>query len=290
MVEECKLDEIGPWTEVKLKIVEEYARPYSLILTRRGEQYPEPFKHVYIDAFAGAGRHISRFKKQIVDGSPAVALSIDPPFKEYHFVDIDPDRVKELEKLVKQSTHQCYVYHGDCNKVLLERIFPKIEEERFGKGLCLLDPYGLHLNWGVVKAAGKTGKIEIFLSFPVMDMQRNVFRHDRNNVEETQLRRMNEFWGNERWQELVWGVSPQMDLFGEMKEEKLAKTTETVVAAYRLRLKENAGFEYVPEPIPMLNTKGGVVYYLFFASPKELGAKIAKDVLNKWRKKGLKSW
>ena len=38
---------------------------------------------------------------------------------------------------------------------------------------CLLDPYGLHLDWEVMRTAGELGTIDMFLNFPIMDMNRN---------------------------------------------------------------------------------------------------------------------
>lgn len=51
-----KYDEIGYWSEVKLEIVRKYASAYSTILSK--QQYIK--RHLYIDAFAGAGVHISK--------------------------------------------------------------------------------------------------------------------------------------------------------------------------------------------------------------------------------------
>ena len=64
-------------------------------------------------------------------------------------------------------------------------------------------------------------------------------------------------------------------------EEKT--TNESVIAAYRKRLKEVAGFNFVPEPLPMCNTRGAVVYYLFFASQNPTGNKIAEHIFKKYR-------
>jgi len=50
-------------------------------------------------------------------------------------------------------------------------------------------------------------------------------------------------------------------------------------------LKEIAKFEYVPEPIPMRNRQGAIIYYLFFASPNKTGNKIINDIFKKWRKR-----
>ena len=57
MVQESKYDEIGYWSEIKLDIIKDYAAEYSLILS--SQKKPRLY-HIYIDAFAGAGKHISK--------------------------------------------------------------------------------------------------------------------------------------------------------------------------------------------------------------------------------------
>lgn len=73
-----KYDEVNYWSEIKLDIVKEYAGAYSTIL--HAQKRPSLY-HVYIDAFAGAGVHISKTTGQFIQGSPLNALSIDPPLK-----------------------------------------------------------------------------------------------------------------------------------------------------------------------------------------------------------------
>ena len=48
-----------------------------------------------------------------------------------------------------------------------------------------------------------------------------------------------------------------------------------------------AGFRFVPDPIPMRNSKGAVVYYLFFASHNEAGDRIARQIFRKYRSRGV---
>ena len=69
-----KYDTIGPWSEVKLAILKEYATPYSKIVSAKN------FYHLYVDAFAGRGQHVSRTTGQVVPGSPLNALDTDPHF------------------------------------------------------------------------------------------------------------------------------------------------------------------------------------------------------------------
>ena len=63
------------------------------------------------------------------------------------------------------------------------------------------------------------------------------------------------------------------------------RSNEAVVEAFRKRLKDVAGFSYVPEPIPMRTRKGAVIYYLFFASPNNTGAKIVSEIFAKYRER-----
>jgi len=50
-----KLDQIGSWSEIKLEIIKKYAGAYTSIMSR--QDWCKGY--VYIDAFAGAGKHIS---------------------------------------------------------------------------------------------------------------------------------------------------------------------------------------------------------------------------------------
>jgi three-Cys-motif partner protein len=107
---EKEIPKVGPWAEEKLDRLEKYLCAYTTILSKRRWA-----KTVYVDAFAAAGRARIRvaaplldlgdeFRKdddarQLINGSPARALAVDPPFDHYVFIDRDPDRVAALEKL-----------------------------------------------------------------------------------------------------------------------------------------------------------------------------------------------
>jgi three-Cys-motif partner protein len=277
-----EVSQIGYWSEIKLDIVREYAAAYSKILAA---QHRPRLSHVYIDAFAGAGYHITKAEGDLVWGSPLNALLIDPPFDEYHFIDLDKGNVNTLEMLVESRTSGPYdprsvhLYNADCNDLLLSEIFPKVRYEDYQRALCLLDPYGLHLRWEVLAQAGKMRSIEVFVNFPIADINRNVLLRDPSKVRDSQVKRMNAYWGDESWREE--GYTRQWNLFGF--EEKASN--EEFAEAFRVRLKEIAGFSYVPKPIPMRNTKGAIVYYLFFASHKPVAAIIVSQIFDKYRER-----
>lgn len=272
-----KFDQIGYWSEIKLEIISKYAAAYSRIMA--GQKKPN-LKHVYVDAFAGAGVHVSKQTGEFVPGSPLNALLIQPPFHSYHFIDIDGRKVAQLRQLCA-GRENVHIYEGDCNEILLQSVFPQIRFEQFRRGLCLLDPYGLHLDWKVIEAAGQMRTIDLFLNFPVADMNRNVLWRNPEGVDPADIERMNAYWGDDSWRSIAYTNRP--GLFGPMREKQ---DNEAVAEGFRKRLQEVAGFAHVSHPMPMRNSKGATVYYLFFASQKPVAAKIVRDIFNKYRNRG----
>jgi three-Cys-motif partner protein len=270
-------DEIGYWSEVKLDIVRKYAEAYTKILAR------QRFQFAYIDGFAGAGLHLAKRTKGFVPGSPLNALRIQPRFHEYFLVDLDGDRVDQLREFPEvKGRPEVHVVQGNCNQVLLRDIFPKVRYEDYRRALCVLDPYGLHLDWEVIQMAGKMKSIDMFLNFPIMDANRNALWHKAEAASPEGRARMTAYWGDESWRDAAY--LKQGTLFGD--EEDIKRGNRAVVDAFAARLKSVAGFDYVPEPMPMRNSTNAVVYYLFFASPKAAASNIFRDIVNKFRNRG----
>lgn len=266
-----ELDEVGEWSELKLDILKKYCAAYSPILTRKN------LHHTYIDGFAGAGHHLSKRTNELIPGSPLNALDIVPPFREYHFIDLDETRTDELRRL-SQGRLNVHVHDGDCNEMLISGVFPLISWIAYRRALCVLDPYRLQLKWDVLRAAAQEKTIEVFLNFPIMDMNRNVF-HEGASAEK--LRQMTEFWGDESWRNVVFRTDG--NLFGYPEKQ----SNDAIVQAFRARLRDVAGFKYVPKPAPMRNSKNSTVYYLFFAAHQETANKIMTSILKAYRSKGV---
>ncbi len=269
-----RIDEVGYWTEIKLDILREYAEPYSQILRSK------EFTYWYIDAFAGAGKHISRRTGEEIPGSPLNALNVEPSFDKFHFIDMDKERANIFAELAENNS-KILAYHGDCNDILVNEIFPTLQYSSYKRALCLLDPYGLTLRWDTIKSAGKLGTIDIFINFPVMDINRNVLSKNLASADPEDVRRMNELWGDETWQDKMYCET--MDLFGDTQQIKI-DNYYTLAKEFRSRLKKDAGFKFVPEPVLMRNKTGGPLYYLFFASQQDVASKIIKSIFDKYRK------
>jgi len=276
---EFKYDEIGYWTEIKLDIVKEYASAYTKIMRLR----PSIKKYLYIDAFSGSGYHILKRTGNFVRGSPLNALNLQYPFHEYHFIDLDGDKIDSLQQQV--DTRQTVFFHkGDANALLIDKIFPLCSYNDYNRALCLLDPYALNVDWNVLQTAGKMGSIEIFYNFMIMDANMNVFLRNPDKVAPDQAARMDKVWGDSTWRTAAYDT--RQTLFGDTMDIKAAN--EDIAERFRQRLEKVAGFKYVPDPIPMRNKKGAVIYYLYFASPNKNGAKIVESIFNNYRSKGIR--
>lgn len=266
--------EIGTWSEAKLELIRKYGKAYSTILSKRPN-----LTHAYIDAFAGAGMHVSRKTGELVQGSPVQALEINPPFGEYHFIDVNGKKVEALRRTVGDRAG-VKMYQGDCNELLLDQIFPEVRFEDYRRALCLLDPYGLHLDWKVIETAGQMRSIEIFLNFPMLHINRNALLLDPSKAKPEQVARLTRLWGDESWRKIVY----RSDAFFRLEYKDRTERSK-LVEAFRQRLKDVAGFKYVPEPVVMRmqGTRGPVLYYLFFASPNETANKIVTNVFDRYR-------
>jgi three-Cys-motif partner protein len=267
-------DEVGAWSVLKLEIIEKYGAAY----TKAFANAPR-LKKFYIDGFSGAGAHVVKRTREQIEGSPTRALKISPPFDEFYFIDMDADKTAYLEKLCA-GRKDVHIHTGDTNPYL-RKLLPTIQFQKYNRALCLLDPYGLHLDWEVIALAGQSKAVDMFLNFPVMDMNRNAIWRHPEKVPQEGVDRMTRFWGDESWKQAAYTESPQQNLF--FAPDLLKQTNETIVAAFRQRLKDVARFSYVPDPLPMRNSTNAVVYYLFLASPKAVAQKIVTDIFNKYR-------
>jgi three-Cys-motif partner protein len=270
-----QFDEIGYWSELKLEIVEKYGSAYTTAFAnQRG------LKKYYIDAYSGPGVHRSKRTGKQIEGSPARALKVSPPFDHFYFIDLNPHKTAYLARLC-QGRVDVDIVTDDAKSYLTRDLLPTIQFEKYNRALCLLDPYGLHLDWEVMLKAGQSRAIDMFLNFPVMDMNRNAIWKNPEQTSRGGIERMTRFWGDESWTQAAYADSPQYNLFSP--PDRVKQSNEAIVAAFRDRLKKVAGFNVVPEPLAMRNTNNAVVYYLFFASQKDVAQKIVQDIFARYR-------
>jgi three-Cys-motif partner protein len=170
------------------------------------------------------------------------------------------------------------VHRGDGISTLSAELLPRCRWEHYHRALCLLDPYDLSVPFTLIQRIGQMRSVEIFYNFMIMDANRNVLWKRPEVVPQDRLAKMDLVWGDRSWQEVLYSIEP--DLFGGTLRKV---PNEEVAEAFRKRLREGAGFKYVPPPIAMKNSIGATLYYVFFATHNEKGAKIVNDIFTKYR-------
>jgi three-Cys-motif partner protein len=193
---------------------------------------------------------------------------------------MDSGKADDLRTLIGERSDVTYLC-GDCNVVLPQEVLPHVQYRDFMRGLCLLDPYGFHLDWSILQKMGEMGSIDIFFNFSTMDIKMNAVRDDPDAVAERQKKRMNKAWGDSSWETCLYGEVP--DLFDKDHRGRISMADPALASAFRKRLRTVAGFKYVPEPVAMRNKASAIVYYLFFASQQPVANRIVEDIFGKWR-------
>ena len=285
---------VGEWAAEKLMCLRKYLSAYTTILRTRNYK-----GYFYVDAFAGPGSlrvrrrqgdpaqlsllevvsHAKEDAEAYIAGSPKAALSIQHPFTDYVFVEKDKDRISTLSSLKDQygrsgpSGPRIHVRNEDCNKYLRELV------ERVGgdwdkwRGVVFLDPFGMQVPWDTLVALANTKAIEVIVNFPVgMAIQRTLPRSGK--FTESARRKLDWYFGTTEWHSLMY--EKHTGLFGE-NVEKTRQAADRLVKWYRSRLKHIFGHVTVAREVQ--TQAGRPLYYLIFAGPNRVGARIANDVL-----------
>ena len=92
-------------------------------------------------------------------------VKVYPPFDHFYFIDMNPDKTAYLMALCK-GRHDVDIVTDDASLYLTRKLLPTIQFEKFNRALCLLDPYGLHLDWEVMRQAGQSTSGRHVLKFP----------------------------------------------------------------------------------------------------------------------------
>lgn len=269
-------DLIGPWSEDKLRLLAKYLKAYTTIMAKR--KWCRNGFH-YVDAFAGTGRPRARDELRYVDGSPRVALTVDPPFHSYTFIEQTPWRVQRLHALQCEfPDRQIRILQGDCNDLLIAQVIPAFHQEADRRGIVFLDPFGMNLEWSTVERIAAVGRLEIFLNIPTMALNRAGLPNDPQQLTEAHVERNNRFWGTPEWRSMFYGTVPT--LFGPWEVKTKPTTAIRLAEFYAAQLKQV--FPYVTEPLEITNTKGVPIYCLIFAGHNMTGAKIARSIFKRF--------
>lgn len=280
----------GIWTQKKIEVLEQYLGFYVQALKNQN------FNLHYADAFAGTGSHIPNddIKQEPLipvdelKGSVLSALSVTPKFDEYHFNDLDPTHVAALLEIKQEHPNlKINITQKDANEFAPQFCSSLSQKDR---AILFLDPYSTQLNWSTIKNIAKTGKVDLWLLFPISVILRLTPR-DGDKVKDSWKDTLDRLLGTNDWENSLYkpvDKPPIQDLFAEadISNDQLQRVNVKELEKWvSNRLKEE--FAWVAEPV-RLNNNGKPLFLFYFAvsnnSPKAIGLaqKVASQIVKKF--------
>jgi three-Cys-motif partner protein len=271
----------GRWTELKISILETYAKQFLTVFKNQPNQ-----RLLYFDGFAGSGdievRRHSEDDKQIIEGAAMHILRIDRPrsFDIYYFVEKKKNLAKELGKRISQRfpTKKTFVVAEDCNKKLIDLAnnFLRVSKGRGYKVLGFIDPKGMQLKWSSLQAL-RGLPIDLWILNPTSGANRLLVRG--KEINKSWLNRLKLFLGLEEREIVSHFYSKQNTLFGDTL---MIKESDPINKLHDLYAKRIAGhiFKYVSNPKVLRNNLGSPLFHFFMATNNEIALAIANSVVN----------
>lgn len=285
------LPEVGPWAKEKLDSLARYLEFYTKVLKN------QPWRTIYVDVYAGGGRAVLRAEerptfgepdlfdeeqpvdgdaRELIDGSPRVALAITNPFDRYVFADPDANRAAELDALREEfaNSRAINILHTTAAEGIAWVTAQPISR-RTHRGVAFLDPFGARLDWVSIQKLADTGLFEVVINFALsMAIQRML--PNSGEVPEGWAATLDSYFGSRAWFDEVY-QRREGGLFAANGFEKRPEYAERLLELYRTRLR--SAFGHVSTPRLIRNTRGAPLYYLLWAGPNKKGLEGADYIL-----------
>jgi three-Cys-motif partner protein len=286
----------GSWTREKLGVLEHYLSAYTKALR------DQPFEKGYIDAFAGTGYRAAspvegsakeglpfpdladREPQGLLEGSAALALRTKPPFDHYLFIERNPARCAQLERLKAEFpglASSIKIQHGDANAEIRKLC---TKDWRARRAVLFLDPYGMQVEWATIEGIAATKAIDLWVLFP-LGMGVNRLLKRSGDIPQEWRTRLDVLLGTKQWYDEFYELQSSPTLFDEDAERVVKASTEVIGRYFDERLRSLfAGV--ADEPRVLRNSKRSPLYLLCFAVGNARGARVALRIANHLLKKG----
>ena len=273
----------GDWTEQKLECVSKYLGSYTQIMKDRD------FHFAYIDAFAGTGYRELTHSEDIeipsfLAGSARRALEMNPPFKEYVFIEENEDSYVELKNLADEFPNRnIECKNANANQCLTDLCLER--EWRTNRALVFLDPYGMEVEWTTIELIAHTQAIDLWYLFPIGMGVSRLLKND-GKISMSHRRKLNRFFSTDDWFDKFYQLAQQGSLFNDEGEVEKRDNVLAEIEQYFLKRLESVFASVANNPLPLRNSKNSLMYLLCFAAgnpnaPKAL--QIAEEILEKMR-------
>jgi three-Cys-motif partner protein len=285
----------GDWTSEKLQRIRKYLQAYTKIFSANPRA--QKLHTIYLDAFAGTGyRNSPRSKadsilflegfeednQAFLKGSARIALEVEPPFKEYVFIERDQEYANELNKLKAEYISQrnrITVVNQDANSYLID--WAKRTKWNTSRAVVFLDPYGMEVEWSAIETLGNTQAVDLWILFP-LGVAVNRLLTRSAPPPEGWAHALTRIFGTDTWRDAFYPRQKVYTLFGEEEVQQKDADFDRIGKFFTDRLK-TAFTRVSMRPLALKNSKNNPLYLLCFASANPRGAptaiKIADHIL-----------
>ena len=286
----------GNWTESKLDAFAKYVNAYLTIMNKYRDWYS--WELIYFDGFAGSGNRNTTnetsellndlFKEESINiqdlnvyhgAAERVLKIIQRGFDYYYFIEKDIDSVRSLkEKLSIYNIPQRRLEFrcDDANSQLI--LFAEaMKRNPKRKALVLLDPFGMQVEWNVIKQLEETNT-DLWILIPTgVIVNRLLCKNGTLQYPE----KLTSFFGldEDYLRNFFYKKEIEQTIFGEIETiNKVSKPIQKIAELYIQQLKSI--FPYVTEkPLVLYNSKNNPIFHFAFASNNKNAVKIAKSII-----------
>ena len=198
----------GNWTERKLEILYKYLGAYTRALKN------QPFRLLYIDAFAGTGYReileeisdqlefvgLDPDAQEFLDGSARTSLQVDPPFDKYLFIEERHENYDQLCRLADEFSElsdRIECKKGDCNIIIKD--FCDTFKKRSWRAVLFLDPFGMNVKWDTMEIVAGTESIDAWVLFPLGSAVNRLLMRDGEKIPDSWSSRLDDMFGTHKW-------------------------------------------------------------------------------------------
>jgi three-Cys-motif partner protein len=284
----------GQWTEEKLEALKQYLTQYRLIFTKSAAA--KYFKTIYVDAFAGTGERKAPEAnvedqqlfgsddlpevEAYLKGSARIALELESPFDEYVFVDKKREHVEQLQAMIKRDfanlESRCDIQQKDGPQAIRELC--KNRNWKKERAVIFLDPYGMNIEWDLLKLIADTQAVDLWLLFPLGTGANRLLTRDVPPPKAF-ADKLTRIFGTDDWKTEFYKESRQADFFND--DSRLVKSaTFEQIGQYLISRLRTIFVGVAPTTKALYNSRNNPMYLLCFAAGNPKGAPTAIKIAN----------
>lgn len=251
----------GPWTQQKLEILGKYLDAYTTALKN------QPFRLMYVDAFAGTGEVPLEDGRIIIEGSASIAIRVaDKSFDKLILVEKDADQCASLGELRDEhDLRNIEVVCDDANNYLRKLCTSWSSAYSNWRGVLFLDPFATQVEWATVESVAGTEALDTWILVPVSGISRILPRNKQpDEISEAWKSALAKIFGDESWRDL-YRPSEQPNLFGSESHTR-DPGVDGIIRIYKSKLQEIVGNRLLDKSHRFKNSKNARMFeFIFFA-------------------------